>query len=116
MTKSERIKERQKFGPITKILRIKLFEPGNKKHKVYVFRAGKSRHFAERGVEDILGKVVAEIEKMYPHREYSMVQVGRGDYNFMDRGYKEVADEDLLVAGLRLGEVVTVEVGSGNLS
>jgi hypothetical protein len=106
------LKEKLTQQPLPKILRIKLFEPGNKKHKVYIFRAGDGRHFAERGAEDILGKVVAEIEKMYPEHEYAMVQVGKGDYNFMHRGHKEVAAEDIVVAGLRLGEVVTVEVGS----
>lgn len=112
MTKPELIKERQKFGPMAKIIRIKIFAPGNKKHKVYIFRAPNGRSFVEAGVEDILSKVVAEVEKMYPEHEYGMVQVGKADYNFLDRGHKPVAGEDIVVAGLRLGEVVTVQVGS----
>jgi len=112
MTKAELKEERTKFGPMLKNIRIKIFEPGNRKHKVYIFRAGKQRHFVEAGVTDILGKVAAEVEKMHPEHEYGMVQAGNGDYNFICRGYKAVADEDLLVAGMRLGEVVSVEVGS----
>jgi hypothetical protein len=97
---------------VAKIIRIKIFDPGNNKHKVYIFRAPNGRSFIEAGVEDILGKVVAEVEKMYPEHDYRMVQVGRADYNFLDCGHKAVAGEDIVVAGLRLGEVVTVEVGS----
>jgi hypothetical protein len=111
MTKAELKEERTKYGMSIKSIRIKIFEPGNRKHKVYMFRAGKQRHFVEAGVTDILAKVAEEVEKMHPEHEYGMVQVGKGDYNFLHRGFKPVEDEDILVAGMRLGEVVSVEVG-----
>jgi hypothetical protein len=112
MTKGELIKERQKFGPSSKVVRVKIFTPGNKKHKVYIFRAPAGRTFVEDGIDDIVEKCAAEVEKMYPEHEYGLVKVGKADFNFVHRGHKPVDEQDIIVAGLRLGEVVTVELGS----
>lgn len=88
-----------------KQIQVKLFLPGNKKFRLETIRAPKGQCFTSSGEDFVLAKVAVELEKNFPGDEYTMVQVGKGKYNFVWAGKKPIDEAELLVGGLRLGEV-----------
>jgi hypothetical protein len=93
-----------------KRITVKLFAPGNKTHKTVTLPAGKGRMFVDEGVS-ALNHFAEELEKNFPNEDYALREVGRGEYNFVWIGKKAVDPADLLVGGMHLGEVATVELG-----
>lgn len=94
-----------------KRLKIKLFYPGNKSHKVVLMNAPKGRIIPPGGEQTTLENFASQYEKNFPEDEFSLREVGRGEYNFVWIGKREADPAELLVGGMHLGEVVTVELG-----
>jgi hypothetical protein len=67
---------------IIRTVKIKLFQPGNKKAITQRCVAGPRRHFTAANIEKILAEFVEKVEAAMPDR-YRMVQVGRGEFNFV---------------------------------
>lgn len=95
-----------------KRLRVKIFQPGNKRHKVVLLEAGKGRMIIPGHELGCLEPVIAMVEKNHPFDEFSLVQVGRGDFNIVWRGRKPIQPEEILALGVPLGEVTTVTLGA----
>ena len=98
-----------------KKLTIKMFAPGNRTHKTVILAAGKGKVFKPSGEFDVLSNVADSLETQFPNDEFRMVQVGPAAFNFIHARKKtleEVADR-VMIGGMHLGEVATVEVGSG---
>ena len=96
-------------------LRIKLFTPGNRSHKTCVVKAKGGHHFTDEGEEIILKRYADEIEKAWPCDEFSLKEVGRGEYSFVWIGKRPIDEAALLVGGMPLGQVAQVEVGQQEL-
>lgn len=66
-----------------KRIRVKLFLPGNQKFVRKTFAAKPGHRLTEDGLDQILEFAVDQVEKLFPGHEYSMVQVGPRDFNFV---------------------------------
>jgi len=98
-----------------KKLTIKMFAPGNRTHKTVILAAGKGKVFKPCGEFEVLSNVADSLETQFPNDEFRMVQVGPAAFNFVwerKKTLEEVADR-VMIGGMHLGEVATVEVGSG---
>ncbi len=65
-----------------RIIKIKLFKPGNKGFVTERTVAGPRRHFTPANIETILSQFVERVEAAMPDR-YRMVQIGPGEFNFV---------------------------------
>ena len=98
-----------------KKLTIKMFAPGNRTHKTVILAAGKGKVFKPGGEFEVLSNVADSLETQFPNDEFRMVQVGPAAFNFVwerKKTLEEVADR-VMIGGMHLGEVATVEMGSG---
>lgn len=93
-------------------LKIKVFTPGNKAFKTIHMRVPKGMQYRDGGEEIVLRQFADEIEKAYPNDEFALKQLARGEFNFVHVGKKPVDPATLLVGGMAVGEVASVEVGS----
>lgn len=93
-------------------LTIKIFAPGNRQHRTRVIKCPKGHHIMLGEEKEVLKTITAELRKQSPDHDYEVKEVGRGAYNFVWVAQKPVPDEELLVGGMRLGEVTSVEVGT----
>jgi len=96
-----------------KKLTIKMFAPDNRTHKTIILAVGKGKVFARGGEFNVLSNVADSLETQFPNDEFRMVQVGKGAFNFVwdrKKTLEEVADR-VMIGGMHLGEVATVEVG-----
>lgn len=93
-------------------IKIKLFTIGNKSFRTMHIRAPKNMQYKDGGEEVVLRQFAEELEKSLPNEDFALRQVGRGEFNFVWIGKKPVDPELLVVAGMAVGEVASVEVGS----
>ena len=63
-------------------VKIKLFQPGNKKFVARRWAAGAGKYFTEANITAILTEFAEKVEKAMPDR-YRMVQIGPGEFNFV---------------------------------
>jgi hypothetical protein len=75
---------------LVQTVKLKLFAPGNKKFVTHRIAAGPGHHFTAENIEKILADFVDKVEAAIPGY-YRMVQIGRGEFNFIHLG-KEVSD------------------------
>lgn len=68
---------------IIRSLKVKVFRVGNKGFVVQTNHAGQKKHFTADGIEKMLAQYAEQIEKNMPNEEYKLVQVGRGEFNFV---------------------------------
>lgn len=106
------ISKRHRPGKPLKQIRVKLFTPGNKSFKTVFLKAPNGRIFTPDGELMVLQRVAAQLEQAFPFEMFDMIQVGRGEYNFVHIGPRPVDEAALLVGGMPLGETASVEVGS----
>jgi hypothetical protein len=95
-----------------KQLRIKVFQPGNTSCKQHRLHVPKGMIVKPGGEFDVLGRIADDLERTFPTEEFEMIEVGRGAYNFVHKGKRPIDPANILVGGLRLGEVATVQVGA----
>lgn len=69
-----------------KSVKIRIFEPGNKRSKLVIQRAPARHVFNDKGVDVILVKTAEQIEQRWPAEDYSLIPVGPGAFNFVHRG------------------------------
>lgn len=67
---------------MVRIVKIKLFQPGNKKFVTQRTSAPPKHHFTAANIEKILAEFAEKVEAAMPDR-YRMVQVGPGEFNFV---------------------------------
>ncbi len=67
---------------VIRTIKFKLFAPGNKTFVTRTTVAGSGRHFTAANIETILAEYADKVETAMPAR-YRMVQVGRGEFNFV---------------------------------
>lgn len=94
-----------------KQVKLKIFAPGNKSYKTTFVKVPNGQQFRPEGIEFVLRQAAKNIEEGFPLEEYSLRQLGRAEFNFVHVGKKPVDEAALLVGGVPLGEVATVEVG-----
>jgi hypothetical protein len=75
--------------PAVKVIRARVFAPGNRRSALLAYRAAHGRAWAPADVDKILDGVAADIEKNFPDHEFEMVELGQGHYNFVCRGEKK---------------------------
>jgi hypothetical protein len=100
-----------RMKPLRK-LKIKVFTIGNKSHKTIHLSVPKGMQYKDGGEDIVLRQFADEIEKSFPNDHFSLKQIGRGEYNFVWVGKKPVDPATLVVAGMAVGEVTSVEVGA----
>lgn len=61
----------------------KVFPPTGGAGLAQVFHAPNGHHFQDDGVRDITNRMADVIEKTYPGVDYRMIEVGRGQFNFV---------------------------------
>jgi hypothetical protein len=69
---------------VIRCIKLKLFKPGNKSSVTQRVVAGPGRHFNPANIEKVLADFVDKVEAAMPNR-YRMVQIGRAEFNFMER-------------------------------
>jgi len=74
-----------------KKIAIKLFYPGNKRHKKVIVRAPSGRLITPDGIERQLRQAADTLEKEFPGHDYHLVPIGHGAYNFVCIGEKPAA-------------------------
>lgn len=94
-----------------KKITIKMFAPGNRTHKTAILSAGKGRIFKPGHEFNILSRVADQLETEFPCEEFRMVQVGPAAFNFIHVRTNPVDPEQIMVGGMKLGEVATVRIG-----
>ena len=67
---------------LIRAVKLKLFEPGNKKSVTQRYVAGPGRHFTAANVEKILTEFVDKVEEAMPGR-YRLVAIGPGEFNLV---------------------------------
>lgn len=67
---------------IIRTVKLKLFQPGNKKFFIKTVVAGPGKRFTAAGIEKILADFVDKVDAAMPDR-YNVVQVGPGAFNFV---------------------------------
>jgi hypothetical protein len=95
-----------------KQIKVKVFTVGNKSCKTFHFRSPNGRVFTPEGVEHTLQRFAAEISKSFPHDEYTLKQLSRNEFNFCWVGKRVIDPGELLVGGMALGQIASVEVGA----
>ena len=111
----EQVSQQAESEGVMKKITIKMFAPGNRTHKTVILAAGKGKVFNPGGEFDVLSNVADSLETQFPNDEFRMVQVGRAAFNFIHvrkKTLEEVVDR-VMIGGMHMGEVATVEVGSG---
>jgi hypothetical protein len=93
-------------------LTIKVFSPGNRKHKTFMIKCPPGSHLKADGEDEVLKQFADRIERTWPHEEYAVREVGRGAWNFVWVRSTPVDDAELRIGGMKLGEVASVEVGA----
>jgi hypothetical protein len=63
-------------------VKIKLFQPGNKKFVTQKTVAGPRRHFTAANIEKIITEFAEKVEAAMPDR-YRMVQISPSEFNFV---------------------------------
>lgn len=71
-----------------KKIQIKLFYPGNKRHKKVIVRAPNGKTITSDGVEHYLQQAALTLEKEFPGHDYHLVPIGPGAFNFVCAGEK----------------------------
>src|SRR3954462_12829587 len=66
-----------------KTLTVKVFAPENKISKTNRFFAGMKKAWSEDGINEVLGKMAEDLEKLYPGHEYRLVQIAADTFNFV---------------------------------
>jgi hypothetical protein len=75
-----------------KRIEIKVFHPGNKTKRTMVFRPNNGSVFLAMAIDQLLGRICAEVDQAFPGEEYKMVTIGPASFNFVHQGKaKEVA-------------------------
>lgn len=72
--------------PAVKRVRLRVFNIFNDGHTTRILHAGPGKAYTEQGVDDILERVAADLERRFPQDEFSFVQVGPASFNFVWRG------------------------------
>ena len=67
---------------IIRCVKMKVFAPGNKKAMTFRTVAAPGHHFTAANIEKVLAEFVEKLDAAMPDL-YNMVQVGRGDFNFV---------------------------------
>jgi hypothetical protein len=71
---------------LIKAVEVTIFAPGNKQKRRERHVAPPGRCFSDKGVDILLEKVSAKIEKAWPTEDYSLVPLGAARFNFVHRG------------------------------
>jgi hypothetical protein len=66
-----------------KIVRIKVFAPGNGEFEKEKFNAEPGCVFTGQGIDKLLDTVANAIEKRWPDHEYKLLEIGPATYNFV---------------------------------
>lgn len=69
-----------------KLIRVKFFQPGNKKYGQRVLHAPPGKVFTSDGIDAQLKRLADEIETKFPQWEYSLVPTGPNSFNFVCQG------------------------------
>lgn len=64
-------------------IKVRVFEPGNKRHHDEVYKVAPGKMFTERGVDLVLAQVAEELERRMPLEEYRLVPIAGGQFNFI---------------------------------
>jgi hypothetical protein len=76
--------------PLVRTLYIKVFNEENKRYGLTIVRAAHGRGYLDHDIDELLDKAADQLEKIRPHEEFALVQVGPGKFNFVWRGWKAV--------------------------
>lgn len=69
-----------------KSVKIRIFEPGNKRSNLLIKRAPARHVFNDKGIDTILVKAAEYVEKRWPGEDYALVPLGPSAFNFVHRG------------------------------
>jgi hypothetical protein len=75
-------------GSGTKLFRcvtVRIFNIGNDGKTTRTFKAQPGHGFSETGVDDLLERIAADLEKRFPREEFGLVQVGPASFHFVWR-------------------------------
>ena len=75
-----------------KLIRVKFFQPGNKKFGQRVLHASPGKAFTAKGIDEQLAHLADEIETKFPQWEYSLVPTGPNSFNFVCQGARVAAE------------------------
>jgi hypothetical protein len=70
---------------VIRTVKVKVFQPGNKRCITHRTIAGPRKYFTEAGIEKILEGYVEKVEAAAPG-QYRMVQVAPAEFNFIHQG------------------------------
>lgn len=95
-----------------KQLKVKVFTVGNRSYKTVHLKAKPGHIFTPEGEEYALRQFAEHLEQQLPFEEFTLKQIGRGEYNIVHVRTKPADEREIVCAGMPLGEVASVEVGS----
>jgi hypothetical protein len=75
--------------PRIKKVKLRIFSPQNASSVVRYIRAPAGKQFSPSGIDNILESAVNHLDKNFPYDEFSMVQIGQAEYNFVWKGERE---------------------------
>lgn len=81
-------------GKALKRATVRIQHPKTMKLTTSVLAAGNGKAYTTDGLHDMMVMIAGDIEKAYAEYEYELIDLGRGQFNFMCRGLKakEAAD------------------------
>jgi len=68
--------------PIRKIS-VKVFTSDHASFETFDFRCDKNHHFGPEAIDEVLGKVIADLLFYFPHNEFKVVPVSRSKFNIL---------------------------------